>query len=103
MGDAGVHGPSVVTGIKHLLQRRVEHLRQALSAQRFGTGQGRPTAFDIGPIRVGKALRSGDPPLSQTATLAIANAVQRRQDATAETPGLLQHLHGQRQIQRLEY
>jgi len=32
MGDAGVHGPAMIAGIEHFLQRRVEQLRQALPA-----------------------------------------------------------------------
>ena len=95
VGNPGVHGPSVITGVQHLLQRRVEQLRQPLAAQPFGACQRRPATVDIGPIGLGKTLWRADLACDPAATLTITAAVQGRQYTLAESTGFRQYLNGQ--------
>ncbi|MNH03166.1 hypothetical protein D3C79_624190 [compost metagenome] len=98
MGDAGVHGPAMVAGKEHLLNRRIQHQRQALAAEPGLTGQRRPAAVHVSPIGRRKAVRCAHPALLQAAALAVARCIQRRQCLFAEAGGLLQHLQGQLEI-----
>ncbi|MNM50594.1 hypothetical protein D3C76_1244340 [compost metagenome] len=72
VGNAGVHGPRMIAGIEHFLQRRVEDLRQALPAPGRIAGQARPTALDVGLVRSGEAVRCVYLPVDQATALTIA-------------------------------
>lgn len=102
VGDAGVHGPGVIAGVEHLLQRRLEQLRQALPARRLGARQRGPATLDIGAIGLDEAVRGADLARLPPAALAVTLAVQRRQHALTEARRLFQHLERERQVQGLE-
>ena len=85
----------MVAGVEHLLQRRVEQLRQPLATLPFGARQGRPATVDIGAIGLGETVRRADLAGVPATALTIAAGVQGRQHPLTEARRFLQHLHGE--------
>jgi len=90
------HGQAVVRGREPFVEHRLEHGRQALAAI-LGRGRERgPAAIDEGPVGLAKARRRAHLARGETATLRVADAVQRRDRAADEAGRLLEHLRMQR-------
>ena len=77
--QAGVHGPGVVGRVEHFVEHGVQHLRQALAADRGVAGQCGPTGFDKGPVRRAKTTRRLDLAVAPVAAFEVPGAVDRRQ------------------------
>ncbi|MCY1372001.1 hypothetical protein D9M69_591750 [compost metagenome] len=99
MGDARVHGPGVVGGVEHFQQADVEQLRQSLATGFDGAGQGWPTCLHVVAIGPRETVRRVHAAVLETAALAIAWRIERRQPLLGETRGLFQHLAGQGVVQ----
>ncbi|GJE73234.1 hypothetical protein CHKEEEPN_4798 [Methylorubrum podarium] len=90
--QAGIHAEREVGAGAELLDRRVEHVRQALAAEFLRHGQPHPAAGRVGVVGRLEALRRDDAAvLAAGAPLLIARQVQRRQDFLGELAALVQH------------
>ena len=96
MQQARCHGPAVVGGAQHFVQRGFQHGRQSLSAVFGRAGESRPAALPEALVGIPEARRHGD--LAGSIFLAVlrahlvANALQRCNHFADKLGGFFQHL-----------
>ncbi|MNH21824.1 hypothetical protein D3C79_816530 [compost metagenome] len=77
MGNAAVHGPAMVAGVDHFVQRSAEQQRQALPAVRLRAGQAWPAAVHITLVSLAKPGWRAHMAVLEPAAFAITGPVQR--------------------------
>jgi hypothetical protein len=90
--QAGRHGPAVVGGAEHLVQRGLQHRRQALAAVLGRAGQRRPAGLPEGLVGVPKPRCHGDAACFKARADLIPIPVQGRDHLADELAGLVEHL-----------
>jgi hypothetical protein len=89
---AGRHGPAVVGAAEHLVQRGLQHRRQALAAVFRCAGQRRPAGLPEGLVGVPKPRCHGDAACFKARADLIPIPVQGRDHLADELAGLIEHL-----------